>query len=40
MAGQSAGLVNKIKPLREVLANLVQEAETELNSLKEKMRAL
>ena len=40
MAGQSAGLVDKVKPLREVLSDLIQEAEAELNSIKEKMRTL
>lgn len=40
MAGQSAGLVNQIKPLKEVLSDLIREAEAELNSIKEKIRAL
>ncbi len=40
MAGQSAGLVDQVKPLKEVLYDLIQEAEEELNSIKEKMRAL
>lgn len=40
MAGQSAGLVNQVKPLKEVLSDLIREAEAELNSIKEKIRAL
>jgi enoyl-[acyl-carrier protein] reductase II len=40
MAGQSAGLVDQVKPLKEVLSDLIREAEAELNSIKEKIRAL
>lgn len=40
MAGQSAGLVNQIKPLKEVLSGLVKEAEAELEKIKAKVRAL
>jgi enoyl-[acyl-carrier protein] reductase II len=34
MAGQSVGLVDKILPLKEALANLMEEAETELQQIK------
>ncbi len=37
MAGQSAGLVDQIKPLKEVLAQLIKEAETELKRVKGKL---
>jgi len=40
MAGQSAGLVNQVKPIKKVLSDLIREAEAELNSIKEKIRAL
>ena len=40
MAGQSAGLVNQIKPLKDVLSGLVKEAEAELEKIKAKVRAL
>ena len=40
MEGQSAGLVNQIKPLREVLSDLIREAGAELNTIEEKIRAL
>jgi enoyl-[acyl-carrier protein] reductase II len=36
MAGQSAGLVDQIKPLKEVLAQLIKEAEAELKRVKGK----
>lgn len=38
MAGQSAGLVNRVKPLKEILAQLIREAETELKRVKGKIQ--
>jgi enoyl-[acyl-carrier protein] reductase II len=40
MAGQSAGLVSQIKPLKKVLDDLISEAETELKRIKGKIQAL
>jgi len=40
MAGQSAGLVNQVKPLKEVLAGLIKEAEEELEKVRERGQAL
>jgi len=40
MAGQSAGLVNRIKPLKEVLADLIKEAEAELKRIKHQIQDL
>lgn len=37
MAGQSVGLVEKIRPLREALFCLVEEAEAELRRLEERL---
>lgn len=34
MAGQSVGLVNQVRPMREIIRSLVTEAETELGYLK------
>lgn len=38
MAGQSVGLVNKIRPLKEALSQLIEEAEKELIKVKEKVQ--
>jgi enoyl-[acyl-carrier protein] reductase II len=38
MAGQSAGLVDQVKPLKEVLVHLIKEAETELKRVKGKIQ--
>ena len=35
MAGQSVGLVNKVQPLKEIIAEMVTDAETELQRLRE-----
>jgi enoyl-[acyl-carrier protein] reductase II len=35
MAGQSVGLVDKIQPLRDIISEMVDDAETELQRLKE-----
>lgn len=40
MAGQSAGLVDRVRPLSEALAFLVQGAEQELGAVMEKLRQL
>lgn len=40
MAGQSAGLVNQVKPLKEVLSDLIRDAGAELSTIEEKIRAL
>ncbi|MBR2425583.1 MAG: nitronate monooxygenase [Lentisphaeria bacterium] len=37
MAGQSVGLVNEVKPIREVVAELLNDAEAELVSVKSKL---
>ncbi|MBF0432540.1 MAG: nitronate monooxygenase [Fibrobacteria bacterium] len=37
MAGQSVGLVHKIQPMNEVMQELVQDAEKELQKVKEKL---
>ena len=34
MAGQSVGLVDRIQPLQEIMAEMVDEAEAELQRLK------
>ncbi len=34
MAGQSVGLVNKILPLKDVLNNLIKEAQEELKRVR------
>jgi enoyl-[acyl-carrier protein] reductase II len=34
MAGQSVGLVNRVQPLQEIIAEMVDEAEAELRRLK------
>jgi enoyl-[acyl-carrier protein] reductase II len=38
MAGQSAGLVDQVKPLKEVLVHLMKEAEAELERIKRKIQ--
>ena len=38
MAGQSAGLVDQVKPLKEVLVHLIKEAEAELKRVKGKIQ--
>ena len=38
MAGQSVGLVNQIRPLKEAFSYLIEEAEQELNRVTEKLR--
>ncbi len=38
MAGQSAGLVDQVKPLKELLVQLIKEAEAELKRVKEKIQ--
>jgi enoyl-[acyl-carrier protein] reductase II len=38
MAGQSAGLVDQVKPLKEVLVHLIKEAEAELKRFKRKIQ--
>jgi enoyl-[acyl-carrier protein] reductase II len=40
MAGQSVGLVQKVQPLKEVFAEMIQEAEAELIKLKARLSAL
>ena len=35
MAGQSVGLVSEIKPLKGIMAEMVKEAEAELQRLKQ-----
>lgn len=40
MAGQSVGLVNKIRPLRQAISELIDEAEGELKRIREKLLAL
>ena len=37
MAGQSVGLVNQIRPLKDALAYLIKDAEEEFNKVKEKL---
>ena len=34
MAGQSVGLVDKVQPLKDIIEEMVSEAETELQRLK------
>jgi NAD(P)H-dependent flavin oxidoreductase YrpB (nitropropane dioxygenase family) len=34
MAGQSVGLVDKVQPLREIMEEMVSQAESELQRLK------
>lgn len=40
MAGQSVGLVNRVRPLREALASLIKEAGEELDRVKKKVQTL
>jgi enoyl-[acyl-carrier protein] reductase II len=40
MAGQSAGLVNQVKPLKDAISDLIHEAEEELKKVKARMQAL
>ena len=40
MAGQSVGLMNKVRPLKEALNFLIKEASLELNSIRKKCRDL
>ncbi|MBN2091158.1 nitronate monooxygenase [candidate division KSB1 bacterium] len=40
MAGQSVGLVHKIQPMKEFFAEIIQEAETELRKIKERLSSL
>jgi hypothetical protein len=37
MAGQSVGLVKSIRPVADVINNILQETEIELESVKEKL---
>ncbi len=37
MAGQSVGLVDKIMPLKKIIEEFVEDAETEMARLKEKL---
>lgn len=40
MAGQSVGLVHQIQPLRDVFRELIQDAEAELQKIKERLSSL
>ncbi len=40
MAGQSVGLVEKIQPMKEIFAELVNDGETELETVKARMAAI
>ncbi len=40
MAGQSVGLVDKIQPMKEIISELVSEAEEELNRIKDYLKNL
>jgi enoyl-[acyl-carrier protein] reductase II len=40
MAGQSVGLVDKVQPMKEIFAEIIGEAETELQSVKARMAAI
>lgn len=40
MAGQSVGLIDQVRPLKDALADLIKEAEEELERVKEKIKHL
>jgi enoyl-[acyl-carrier protein] reductase II len=40
MAGQSVGLIDQVRPLKDALADLIKEAEEELERVKEQIKHL
>ena len=40
MAGQSVGLVDKVQPMKDIFAELIGEAESELEAVKARLAAL
>ena len=40
MAGQSVGLVDKIQPMKEIFAELIRDAEAELEAVKARLAGI